>query len=137
MLKKVLTLIFKSLTINNVINKRKEVKKMIRKYYNVRENEKTTYDKLYNIEMTETRMSRTKSGKSWSKRNIEETKKIIDFEEYFNYLSSVQYFKNIGGIERVEKSYTISGYIPTRLTSVSPDRQIKVVRHFRITRKEY
>ena len=110
---------------------------MIREYYNVRENEKETYNKLYNIEMTETRMSRTKTGKSWSKKNIEETKKIIDFEEYFNYLSSVQYFKNIGGSERVEKSYTISGYIPTRLTSVSPDRQIKVIRHFRITRKEY
>ena len=43
---------------------------MIKEYYNVRENEKTTYDKLYNIEMTETRMSRTKSGKSWSKKNI-------------------------------------------------------------------
>ena len=110
---------------------------MIREYYNVRENEKETYDKLYNIEMTESRMTKTTSGKSWSRKNIEEVKKTIQFDEYFNYLSSIDFFKGLGGSERVEKSYTISGYIPTRLTSVSPDRQIKVVRHFRITRKEF
>ena len=110
---------------------------MVKEFYNVRENERETYDKLYNIEMTESRMTRTASGKSWSRKNIEEVKKTIQFDEYFNYLSSIDFFKGLGGSERVEKSYTISGYIPTRLTSVSPDRQIKVIRQFRITRKEF
>ena len=87
--------------------------------------------------MTETRISRTESGKSWKRKSDSEETSEIEFNEYFNYLSSVEFFKNLGGTERVEKGYTISGYVPTKLTSISPNKDTKIIRSFRITRKEY
>ena len=111
--------------------------KKVREFYNVRENEKETYNRLYKIIMTETRISKTESKKSWKRKADSEEVKEIDFQNYFNYLSSVQFFKNLGGTERITKSYTISGYIPTKLISISPNKDIKIIREFKITRKEY
>jgi len=49
----------------------------------------------------------------------------ISAEQYAMYLSSIYMFK-----DRVENNYTSLGYKPVRLTSVNPDRTLKVVRSF-------
>ena len=103
-------------------------------YYGVSENMEGAF-KSYKIELIEARFSKTESGKSWKANADKEKTKIISFKEYFNYISSVDFFKNLGGSERVEKGYTIAGYIPTRLTSINPSKSIKIVRHFKITSK--
>ena len=106
-----------------------------RNYYGVYENDKEKYS-YYKITMIETTFEKTESGKSWRKKPINEVTKEIQFEEYFNYLSSVEFFKNLGGYERVEKFYTYAGYIPCRLTSISPNKETKIIRVFKIERKE-
>lgn len=107
----------------------------IREYYGVRENERDTFERLYKIELTETRFSRTQSGKSWKKNPDSEQVTEIQFDNYFNYLSSVEFFKNLGGSERVTKGYTPAGYIATNLVSINPEKSEKVIRHFKIKNK--
>lgn len=108
--------------------------KTTKNYYGVYENDSMAYES-YTITMIEKRYEKTTSGKSWRKNAIEEIEKEIKFDEYFNYLSSVEFFKNLGGYERIEKGYTIAGYIPTKLTSISPNKDIKIIRQFKIQSK--
>ena len=102
-------------------------------YYGVNKNDKEAF-KSYKIELTEIRYSKTDSGKSWRTKADSEEVRVITFNEYFNFLSSVDFFKGLGGSERVEKGYCIAGYIPTKLTSISPTKDAKIVRKFKITR---
>lgn len=108
--------------------------KTTKNYYGVYENMKYEFEG-YIITMIEKTFEKTESGKSWRRNPIEETEKEIKFDEYFNYLSSVEFFKNLGGTERIEKGYTIVGYIPTKLTSISPKKETKIIRQFKINRK--
>ena len=41
-------------------------------------------------------------------------------------------FRRIGGSETKQMNYTCLGYVCTKLTSISPDRQTKVVREYNI-----
>ena len=102
-------------------------------FYGVSENMKGAFDG-YKIQLIEKRFSKTPSGKSWKANADKEKTTIISFKEYFNYISSVDFFKNLGGTERVEKGYTIAGYIPTKLTSINPSKDVKIIRQFKITR---
>lgn len=58
----------------------------------------------------------------------------ITYKEYDNIFFSINFFKSLGGSERVYKSYTIAGYIPTKLVSTSPGKETKVIRKIRIER---
>ena len=49
---------------------------------------------------------------------------------YFNSIDAVPLFRRLDGFERVECSYTPWGRIPTKVTSISPDKRRKVVREF-------
>jgi len=49
-------------------------------------------------------------------------------EKYF--VDSMRFFKNLGGKESLQRAYTIQGYSPTLLTSISPDKQNKTIRKF-------
>ena len=72
-----------------------------------------------------------KEGNKWvevSSENVE-----ITNEEYNNYVNSGKFFTGIGGYERKEKSYTCEGYIVTRINSISPSKEIKITRQFKIT----
>lgn len=51
---------------------------------------------------------------------------------YMNVFSAIPFFRNLGGFERVEKTYTKYGLIPYTLNSVNPDRTEKTVRTFYI-----
>lgn len=44
---------------------------------------------------------------------------------------TLKWFRRLGGTETAQKSYTCRGYNITRLTSISPDRQTKIVRTFK------
>lgn len=103
-------------------------------YYGVYKNDEYKF-KDYKITLIEARYEKTASGKSWKTNPTNEEVTEIQFENYFNYISSVEFFKSIGGYERVEKGYTIAGYIPTQITSISPNKEIKVVRKFRFEEK--
>lgn len=61
-------------------------------------------------------------------RNTEE----IDETTYNNIVTSSPFFRRLGGKEHHVKSYTSRGYKTIQLTSVSPDKQNKTVRTFKI-----
>lgn len=86
------------------------------------------------IAMVKTEYSRTASGKSWRSKPDEKETRVITAVEYANCVNSIPFFRNLTrgtcGSERVENGYTANGYIPTKITSVSPDGDIKIIRKF-------
>lgn len=77
---------------------------------------------------------RKEGRKNFPKNPLEITVEEITTEEYDNIFSSINFFKSLGGIERTYKSYTLAGYIPTKLVSTSPNKEIKIVRRISIER---
>ena len=88
----------------------------------------------YKITLTTERYERTSSGKSWKKNPVESSEEVINSENLKNIISSIPFFRNLGGSERVTKGYTIAGYIPVELSSTSPDKKTKIVRKFKVER---
>jgi len=84
------------------------------------------------VNMTEYTYSRTDSGKSWkSKPDIVEHS-TISWEQYLNMTSheTCQFFRLLGGSEFLSRSYTAYGYIPVKLISCDPSKDIRIVRIF-------
>ena len=79
-----------------------------------------------NIKMVEKRYF--KAGTQWEIAEVREEN--ISKECYLNIVNSCKFFRGLGGFERLTKSYTYAGYIPTQLNSISPDKQEKIVRSF-------
>ena len=77
---------------------------------------------------------RKEGRKNFSKNPSETTTRKITVEEYDNIFSSIDFFKSLGGNERIYKNYTLAGYIPTKLVSISPDKEIKIIRNISIER---
>jgi hypothetical protein len=102
-------------------------------YYGIYENDSYKFEN-YTITLTTIKYDRTASGKSWKSKPTLEENEIIKFKNYFNYLSSVQFFKDLGGYERVDKNYTIAGYIPVQITSISFDKTEKIIYKFKFER---
>ena len=88
----------------------------------------------YKITLTTERYERTSSGKSWKKNPVESSEEVINSENLKNIISSIPFFRNLGGSERVTKGYTIAGYIPVELSSISPDKETKIIRRFKVER---
>lgn len=76
--------------------------------------------------------SRTASGKSWKSKPDEIECEIQKPEWYENYITSIPFFNNFGyGAScRGQYSYTMAGYIPTEVTSISPGQTTKKVAEF-------
>lgn len=72
--------------------------------------------------------------KNFPKNPIEVTTEEITHKEYDYIFSSINFFRTLGGTEKVYKSYTIAGYIPTKLVSTSPDKETKIIRKISIKR---
>lgn len=72
---------------------------------------------------------RTESGKGWSmaKKNIDTVIKMVDLEFYKKFTSdeNIAFFNN-----RVIRTYEKIGYVPTKLTGLSPNGQQKTVDTF-------
>ena len=72
----------------------------------------------YKITLTTERYEKTNRGKSWKKDPVESSKEIISPENFKNIISSIPFFRDLGGSERVTKGYTVAGYIPVELSSI-------------------
>ena len=77
---------------------------------------------------------RKEDRKNFPKNPVEITEEEITTKEYDNIFSSIDFFKSLGGSERIYKNYTLAGYIPTKLVSISPDEEIKIIRKISIER---
>ena len=77
---------------------------------------------------------RKEDRKNFPKNPVEITEEEITTKEYDNIFSSIDFFKSLGGSERIYKNYTLAGYIPTKLVSISPDKEIKIIRKISIGR---
>jgi hypothetical protein len=71
-----------------------------------------------------------KSGSKW--KQTASKPEVIDFLHYINIVDprTIQFFRNLGGYERVNKSYTKHGLLPVEIVSINPDRTIKSVYRF-------
>ena len=69
-----------------------------------------------------------KRGTRW--HEIERTREDMTPAFYCNCVDAVPFFRGLGGSERVECSYTCLAYLPVRISSISPDKQTKIVREF-------
>ena len=90
--------------------------------------------KQYRITLITNRYERTSSGKSWKKNPVETDEEVISPKKFELIISSIPFFRDLGGSERVTKGYTIAGYIPVELSSISPSRETKIVRSFKVER---
>ena len=73
-----------------------------------------------------------KQGSKWITTETET--KTISKSFYYNMIDekAIRFFRNLGGIETVQRNYTKMGYIPVRILSTSPDRQTRIIRTFEI-----
>ena len=80
-----------------------------------------------NYKITMTKEIYEKLGRKNFPRKATETETtVINARQLACYLSSISFFN-----DRVERNYTPAGYIATKLTSTSPDKEIKIIRKFR------
>ena len=90
--------------------------------------------KQYKIKLITKRYEKTSSGKSWKKNPVEINEEVISPKKFELIISSIPFFRDLGGSERVTKGYTIAGYIPVELSSISPSRETKIIRTFKVER---
>lgn len=76
-----------------------------------------------------------KPKKTWYVVEEKEPEQITR-EAYQNMVDAQQWMKQLGGREYATRSYTAMGYVPIRLTSVSPDKMRKFTWEFTIKYKE-
>ena len=88
----------------------------------------------YKITLITKKYERTSSGKSWKKNPVETEEEVISPKKFELIISSIPFFRDLGGSERVTKGYTVAGYIPVELSSISPSRETKIVRSFKVER---
>lgn len=69
-----------------------------------------------------------KRGTRWVEVKKEE--KEVPATYVFNVFDAVQFFKDLGGYEKVSCGYTKAGYLPDELLSISPNRMEKTVRKY-------
>ena len=83
------------------------------------------------IPFTKETYNRTASGRSWKKAPEAVERETISTEFYNNYVSSIPFFAAFPGAScRAAWGYTYAGYIPVRVTSISPDQSTKIVARF-------
>lgn len=76
------------------------------------------------VKITYTRQTyhKTKTGKNWQKAPAVVTTEIVSPQFYQNYIQSIPFFNS-----RADYGYTPAGYLPTKLTTVSPYEPIKYI----------
>ena len=80
-----------------------------------------------NYKVTMTQETYKKLGRKYFPKKPTETEtQEISARQLACYLSSISFFN-----DRVEKNYTTAGYVVTKLTSISPDKEIKIIRKIR------
>ena len=94
-------------------------------------------DNSFVITFTKKTFSRTASGRYWKAAPDTIESEIFTAENYTNYISSIPFFNNFGGRAscRAYKGYTFAGYIPVKVTTISPDGLKKIEGFFTFTNK--
>ena len=87
----------------------------------------------YLILCTISTYSKTASGKSWKSKPDEIERKVFKPINYTYYIQAIPFFNNFGGGASCRATYSnvMPGYLPTTVTSISPDRAIKNVATFK------
>lgn len=73
------------------------------------------------------------AGKKSAYKIVSKEIETID-EETYNRITSddtIKFFRRLGGTETVQRGNTCKGYVCTKLTSTSPDKENKTVREFK------
>jgi hypothetical protein len=86
---------------------------------------------MITITLTETNLSKNPNTKTTYIVDSKETKEVT--QEQYNLTTNdetCKWFRRLGGSETKQMSYTFLGYVCTKLTSISPDRQTKIVREY-------
>ena len=83
------------------------------------------------IYMTETRYIKNPNTKTAYIQEEKEMQRIsrIDYSRITGE-DTLKWFRRLGGTETAQRSYTCRGYLITKLTSTSPDKQTKIIREF-------
>lgn len=79
-----------------------------------------------------TEYSRKTSTRRW--KETEKETETISAEYYMNIIEATPFFKRCGS-EKVYKGYSLVGYIPLEIVSISPCKTEKIVRKFYFTDK--
>ena len=87
------------------------------------------YNPHYSYEVRTTKYY--KIGTKWHESNEAQTVEIVPGQYYMNMIDAMPFFRNLGGREHVQMGYTLAGFIPVQLDSISPDGTEKIVRKFR------
>lgn len=84
------------------------------------------------ITLTEYTYNRTASGKSWKSKPATVEHSTISWEQYLNMTSpdTCRFFRRLGGSEFIKRSWTAYGYLPVKLISCNPSKDIKIIRVF-------
>jgi hypothetical protein len=87
------------------------------------------------ITLIETRLSKNPNTKT---TYIVDSKKIETVTEKQHDLTTnddtCKWFRRLGGSETKQMNYTYLGYVCTKLTSISPDRQTKIIREYEFSK---
>lgn len=84
------------------------------------------------ILMTRTELEKNPNTKT-TFNVVEETTEEINNTQFkrITEADTLKWFRRLGGTETTQRSYTCRGYNITQLTSISPDRQTKIIRQFK------
>jgi len=98
------------------------------KHYNI--------DPLFSFSGTiteeKTHYTRNTSSSRW--KETEKETETISAEYYMNVIEATPFFKRLG-FEKVYNGYSLVGYIPLEIVSISPCKTEKIVRKFYFTDK--
>lgn len=84
-------------------------------------------DNSITIEHIKRVFNTTESG-NFRRKPITEYTEIVSGEFYENFIRSIDFFNGfMGGKCRAEKNYTVVGYLPTKVITISPNREEKHV----------
>ena len=83
------------------------------------------------IILTETKLLKNPNTKTTYIVDSKEVKEIdLQTHNRITNDDTLKWFRRLGGTETAERSYTYEGYVVTKLTSTSPDKQRKTIREF-------
>lgn len=87
-----------------------------------------TADKLYSLQEYYTITETKTEYRGTSRKPVSEETEIITAYNLACIVSGIGFFN-----DRIGKNYTMAGYMPVRLTAVSPDKSRKIVRRYDYT----
>ena len=84
------------------------------------------------ILMTRTELEKNPNTKT-TFNVVEETTEEINNTQFkrITEADTLKWFRRLGGTETTQRGNTCRGYNITKLTSISPDRQTKIIRQFK------